>query len=88
LKGDGVTNEGQEPRTKANIYSIKGKEYAVEIEGQALTATGTGDEEGGPSISQIYPRIYDRLPVVLGLALAILGLGFLLMYRAGSGHGK
>jgi hypothetical protein len=79
LRGDNLIDEGPEPRTRASIFTVKGTEYTIEIDGAAME---TGDE--GPAIQQIPPRIYDRMLLVLGLAFAILALGFLLMYRGGA----
>ncbi len=86
VKGAGLKEEGKEPTTQASIYRI-------EAQALDLTLTGTGDlkgaagggEEGGskgPEIEQIKARPYDKLPMVLGLAFAILACGFALLYRS------
>jgi hypothetical protein len=84
LKGDGIRSLGQEPKTQALIYDVKGNEYKVEVSGSgALRETGdAGDESSGPSYEQIPPRVYGNRTWILGLAFGILALGFLLLYRA------
>ncbi len=82
VQGKGLEMLGIEPSTQAQIYGLKTGPYAVEITGTgALRATDRGEDEA-PGIQQILPRIYDRLYWVLGLSLAILGIGFYLLYRS------
>jgi len=87
LKGDGIQSLGQEPRTQATIYDVKAGEFQVEVSG-AGALRGQPDSaaddaaSGGPSIEQIQPKIYDHMYWILALGLAILTLGFLLLYRA------
>lgn len=83
LNGQGLKPLGQEPQTKASIYEVAGSEYKVEIQGSgALNAAAAGgEEESGPSIEQILPRVYGKVYWILGLSLAILLAGFILMYR-------
>ena len=45
----------------------------------------SGEDPGMPQVETSKPRIYDRYPFVLALALGILGIGFFLMYRAAPG---
>jgi len=84
LKGAGIKDEGKEPTTQASIFR-------VEAQALDLTMTGTGEltggggeeaESKGPPIEQIKARPYDKLPLLLGLLFAILGCGFLLLYRS------
>ncbi len=96
LTGEGLKSLGQEPTTQANIYDAKGTEYSVDIIGlgslrppAAAGAAETGGEDaasGGPEIKQIRPKLYERLYWVLGLTLAILGLGFVWIYRLDAGQ--
>ena len=91
LQGDGVTSLGQDPSGKASLYSVTGQEYSVNIGGSAESAPAGGgegaqdEETGQPQIRQTDPRLYSQLPIVLGLAGAILLLGLILLYR--SDHG-
>lgn len=89
IAGEGVVALGEEPQTKASIFDIKKPDFAVTIEGEGSLREPGGapseTEESGPGIQQIPPRLYDRLYWVLGLAVAILGIGFALLYRSGAG---
>jgi hypothetical protein len=79
LSGEGLKALGQEPSSRAGIYEVNEAEYQVNIE-------DAGDE-GGPSIKQILPRVYDRLGAILTPAFVILALGFILLYRRGERRG-
>jgi hypothetical protein len=94
LKGDNIELAGQEPKTQASIYQIKGASYKVEVEGTgALQQAGAGgpssDEDNGmPTIQEVKPKIYDRLYWILGMAFGILGLGSVLLYRSSASSSK
>jgi hypothetical protein len=84
LKGDGLESKGQEPRTQTAVYAVKGSEYKVEIAGSVAPAAGGDSDSGdsGPAIQEVMPRIWGRMPWILALALGILALGFIVLYRA------
>ncbi len=86
LKGDGLSSLGQEPRSKAQIYDVKGPDFKVEIAGTGSVQQaeeGADDSGGGgASYEQIPPKIYGSMKWILVLAFAILTLGFILLYRA------
>ena len=87
VKGDNLDLAGQEPKTQANIYRIKGNEYKVEVQGTgslqpAAEASGSEEDNGSPTIQEVKPRIYDRLYWVLGIAFATLALGSVVLYRS------
>lgn len=89
LKGEGIKDEGKEPTTQASIFRVEAQSLDLEMTGSGdLSAGGGGgaggDSEGsrGPEIEQIKARPYDKLPIVLGLAFAILACGFALLYRS------
>jgi hypothetical protein len=90
LSGAGVARVGEEPQTKAQIYSAQGPEYKVQIEGSGqLRVAGAApdaqeEEDAGPEITQILPPAHDNLYWTLGLAGAILLLGFAMLYRRAS----
>jgi hypothetical protein len=88
LTGTSVESVGTEPSTQATIYEVKAQEYQVKVEGTGTLSSGgesqSGDEEAGPGIQQIMPRVYDRMYMVLGLAALILIFGFVLLYRSGA----
>ena len=89
LQGDRITEIAREPNTQAIVYDVQGTEYAVKIEGTGALRQpeSTGEGGGGAGIQQIPARIYDRAGVIVGLSLALLALGFLMMYRRGSAAG-
>ena len=93
-KGEGMEEAGKEPRTQATVFKITANAYKIEMTGTgelqpaAAAGGGEGGEENGPSISQIDAKIYDRKFWVIGLTLAVLLLGFVLMYRAEPARGK
>jgi hypothetical protein len=76
---------GKEPRTGASIYGISGKEYEVTLEGAGSLrgSAGVDEEDTGPGIQQINPRVYESFLPIVGLMSAILVLAFILFYRRG-----
>ncbi len=88
LEGDGITALGDDPSGKASLYSVTGQEYSVKIGGSAQAAPAGGgegaqeDDTGQPQIHQTNPRLYSQLPVLLGLAIGVLLLGLIMLYRA------
>ncbi len=83
VQGQGLEALGQDPSLRANIFQLKGRsEFAVEISGSGSLAQAGSDEDSGPSLEQILPRVYDGLPWILAPALAALALGFALLYRS------
>jgi hypothetical protein len=88
LKGDNLGDLGQEPRTQAHIYGLKGATYEVQLAGAVSTRNAeastdsAGTQDGSPPIQQIMPRVNEKVKVILALALGILALGFVLLYRA------
>ncbi len=87
LDGAGITALGTDPSGKAALYSTAGQEFSFKISGSAEGSAGGGpeDDSGQPQIAQANPRVYGQLPIVLGLAVAILLLGLVVLYRAESG---
>ncbi len=84
IKGDGLQSLGQEPRTKASIWDVKGNSFKVEIAGSGTLqpADDSAEDAGGAQIEQILPKLYDNMKWILALAFGILTLGFILLYRA------
>jgi hypothetical protein len=87
LKGVEIQSLGAEPRTQANIYDVKGSVFTVQVQGSgSLRASAPADnsdaQDSGPGIEQIMPKAWDNMRWILGLALGILALGFVLLYRA------
>ncbi len=89
LSGDEVTPVGQEPQTQATVYDLTSREYSVTVEGSgSLRAPpeAAAPSGGGAGIQQIDAQIYERVEVIVGLALLVLLAGFLLLYRRSSGE--
>lgn len=96
LASTALTDLGPEPRTQAGVYELKGTEFAIDIEGtgslrapagasESASAAGEGESDA-PGIDMAKPRIYRKLLPVLGLAFAMLAVGFGIMYRAGASN--
>jgi len=83
IKGDNIQPIGQEPKTQATIYDLKGNDFKAEISGAgSLEAENAGEDSGGASYEQIPPRVYGKMTWILALTFGILTLGFILLYRA------
>jgi len=84
VKGEGIQSLGQEPRTKASIWDVKGDSFSVEIAGSGTLQPpdDNAEDAGGSSVEQIPPKLYDNMKWILALAFGILTLGFILLYRA------
>jgi hypothetical protein len=85
LKGEGVESKGQEPRSQASIYSVAAATYKVEIAGSMpAAAPADGDSaDNGPGLEEVSPKILrQNTKWILALALGILALGFIVLYRA------
>jgi hypothetical protein len=89
LTGDHLADLGVEPRTQAHIWGLQGASYKIKLTGTEAAAPadanggGQGDSsDSGPQIEQIMPRLYSKAPLILGLALGMLAIGFALLYRS------
>jgi len=89
LKDDGIKDLGQ-GGVRAHVYEVTAKPgalYEAGIEGTGTLSTpnaGSEDNEDdneSPKPKAGPPRVFQRLPLVLGLAFGILGLGGALLYR-------
>jgi hypothetical protein len=86
-----LSDLGPEPRTQATVYELKGSQYALNIVGtgslrdssaeSASAAAAENGEQESPGIDVAKPRLYNRLSVILGLAFAMLAVGFVMLYR-------
>lgn len=83
LAGDNIQPIGEEPQTHAKIYDVKAAAYKVTVQGSGtLQAEQAAETDSGPQIERIMPKIWERASLITALAFAILGLGFVLLYRA------
>jgi hypothetical protein len=85
LSGEGLESLGQEPQTQAHIYNAGSADYSVTITGAGSLRNPENappaEDTGEPQIEEKGARVYTRMYWVMGLALAILGLGGVLLYR-------
>lgn len=89
LTGDNLSDMGQEPRTSAHIYGLKAAAYKISLSGAAEAGPADNSDSGGDTsaqdpgnqITEIMPRLYSKVAPILALALGILALGFVLLYR-------
>jgi len=90
LGGAGLRPMGAEPSTQAAIYEVSGAAYTVDIQGVGALRSApaaneeAGEDEGGSSLQQILPRVYDRLAWILVPLFLALALGFVLLFRSGA----
>lgn len=92
LESPALTDLGPEPRTQATVYALQGTEYAVTIAGtgslrdssaeSASAAASAPSEQDTPGIDVSRARVYQRMPLILGLVGAMLAVGFVMLYRA------
>ena len=94
LAGEGLNDLGAEPRTKAHIFGLTANTYKITLTGEeaappdAPDAAAEQSDAGGPGIEQIMPRVNSQAIPILGIALGILALGFILLYRNNPGPAK
>ncbi len=86
LAGGGLSDLGTEPRTQAHLFGLPGATYKITLTGVVAPApepgaAATDEPDNGPPIEAIPARIYGNVVPILGLALAILAVGFALLYR-------
>jgi hypothetical protein len=82
LAGDGLNDLGSEPRTQAHIFGLAASAYKITLTGeQAAAPEAEQPESSGPQIEQIMPRVNRQAAPIVGIALGILALGFVLLYR-------
>lgn len=89
LEGDGLKPLGHEPSTQAAIFETGSAALTLRLKGTGSfrSAAPTGGEESddsGPPIRSILPPGFeDQRTIVLALTLAVLALGFALLYQRG-----
>jgi hypothetical protein len=88
LEGADLRKLGQEPKSQATIYDVTATgPFTVDVQGlgslrggdDAAAQTDTSD---APQIESVKPPVYRYLPALIGLALGILGLGLVILYRS------
>jgi hypothetical protein len=89
LSGDGIDSLGEEPQTRAHTYRARVASYEVKLDGTGSLRSPEGaaqqeEDNGSPKIEVAPARIYDRLPWILVLTFAILGIGGVMLFRKGT----
>jgi hypothetical protein len=93
LTGDGLNDLGVEPQSQAHIYGLSAAAYKIALTGSAAAPAPASQESAGgdsaaasdgPSVEVVMPHVSGQVPLILGLALGILALGFAILYRASS----
>jgi Carboxypeptidase regulatory-like domain len=89
FSGKDIQQLGTEPNTQAVIYTVGGSggPFSFDIAGtgalhnanETATAADTSDS---PQVSEGAPQIYAHLPWLLGLALGILAVGLIVLFRS------
>jgi hypothetical protein len=87
LAGNDVERIATEPRSQATIYNVKpAADFSVEVAGRGSLRggeeTASPDDSESPPIRQDQPQIYRHLPWLVALALSILAIGFVALYRS------
>ena len=93
LDGAGLNDLGEEPRSQAHIYGLADSAYQIKLTGAPVASStadsGAGDQaDNGPQIEQIMPRLYSQTVPIILLALAVLAVGFALLYRSKTPSGQ
>jgi len=83
LAGEALQPLGQEPQTKASIFSIARAEFRLTVtgDGRLPRDRASGEEEGG-RIAAAPAAVYRQQWVIFGFAAVILLLGFYALYAA------
>ncbi len=90
LEGAGLQDLGEEPRTHAHIFGLAASAYKIKLTGAVMASaaaepaadSAADSQDSGSRIEVILPRVNGKAKLIVGLALAILGFGFVLLYRA------
>ena len=85
LAGKDVQMVGTEPKTQATIYNVLARDlFSVDVTGTGSLhppEAAAGDDSDSPQVVEGKPPIYARLPWLLTLALSILGVGLVYLFR-------
>jgi hypothetical protein len=85
FKGPDVSLLGQEPTSKANIYSVKGPDLQLEVQGTGLfnpQGDQGGDSSGsgsGQSLSENLPKLYGLLTANSSFGQSVMAVKWILL---------
>jgi hypothetical protein len=88
VEGKDVQQLGTEPKTQATIFDVTAHDlFSVIVTGtgslrSAAGGSGAGEESDAPPVTEGPPQIYSHLSWLLALALSILAVGFVSLFRS------
>lgn len=93
LSGSAIQRVGQEPNTRATIFNVVANgNFSVDITGtgalpgqqneSAAASPTSPDDSDEPPVTEGAPKIYQHLPWLVALALGILTLGLITLFRS------
>ena len=86
LTGDDIQKVGTEPNTQATIYNVVAKGlFRFDVAGTGSLHNDEAapvDNSDSPQVVSGMPQVYTHLRWLIGLALGILGVGLLVLFRA------
>ena len=88
MKGEGLQNLGQEPRTKATIYGVESPAVTLQVDGTGALSRGeeqadSGGGGGQGPLMQILPRLYQSADPSAGLGVAVVSVKWILLLAFG-----
>jgi plastocyanin len=83
MTGADVQSVGTEPKTLATIYTVLKPDFSVDITGTGTLHPPEAEtpDNDSPPVTTGDPQIYKHLPWLVGLALGILAVGLVVLYR-------
>jgi plastocyanin len=86
MAGSDVQSIGVEPKTQATIYNVNKPDFTINISGTGSlhppeAPAAAGAESDSPPVVQANPQVYQHLPWLAGIALGILAVGLVVLYR-------
>jgi hypothetical protein len=88
VSGKDVQQIGTEPRTQATIYNVTAAaDFSVDVAGfgslhRGEDSSSSDDDSESPKLTEARPRIYAHLAWLLALAMSILAVGFIALFRS------
>jgi len=86
LDGKDIQNVGTEPKTQVTIYNLTAADlFSLDISGTGSLRTPdptTADDSDEPQVVEGQPRIYEHMTWLIALALSILAVGLVFLFRS------
>ncbi len=86
IAGKDVQMVGTEPKTQATIYTVTARDlFSVDVTGtgslHSPDDTESPSSDDSPQVVEARPPIYAQMPWLLTLALSVLGIGLVYLFR-------